>query len=383
MTIDYKRYPLLYVDDEPPNLVTFRYSLEHRFTILTAASGPEAIEILRNQDIAVLLADQRMPGMSGVELCAHALAMCPDTIRVMVTAYADAHDAIAAINQGRVSQYLHKPWTNEELVEVLEGCLDLVHVQRSLREIEQRMLQSAHVAHNARHRVAHDLRNPIQPLLIHLGMAKEDVCAALAALAGIDDPRAQQARKCLREAERRCVDARHACEMVLGLQKQYLVDADARPAPESTRCDAARVVDSVVRVVRDSIARGTEVRVVLNGMPMVNVPEAVLGQIVLNLVTNAAHAVDSANPPERVVTVAIDRDGAMVILRLADTGVGIRPEHLSHIFEPYFTTKPDGVGLGLCIVRELVERAGGTIRVESAPNAGATFEVRLPAAQAS
>lgn len=70
MTIDYSVYPVLFVDDEQQNLVAFRYAMGDRFTIVTAASGEEAARILKEQNIAVLMADQRMPGMTGVEVCA-------------------------------------------------------------------------------------------------------------------------------------------------------------------------------------------------------------------------------------------------------------------------------------------------------------------------
>ena len=379
VTTDYKRYPVLYVDDEAPNLVTFRYSFEDRFTIFTASSGSEAIEILHEHNIAILLADQRMPGMTGVELCARSLVIRPDTIRIIITAYSDSHDAIAAINQGRVSQYVHKPWNNEELVDMLEGCIDLVHVQRSIHEIEQRVFRSAHLATDARERVAHEMKNPLTPLLLHVGLAQEEISDALDMLADIDDPRAQGARERLLEAHVRYTNARDAFDLVDAIQKRYL-SADSASVPrESTSCDAARVVDAVVRVMRASVGGDTDMRVELNGMPIVNVPASVLSQIVLNLVTNAAEAVHTGDRTQRLVTVGLDREGAMVVLRLADTGCGIPAKDMRHIFEPRFSTKADGTGLGLAIVRDLVEHAGGTIRVQSAPEAGTTFEVRLPA----
>jgi signal transduction histidine kinase len=156
-----------------------------------------------------------------------------------------------------------------------------------------------------------------------------------------------------------------------GIQKRYV---DKRTAPaerEAPSCDAGRVVDATVRVLREVIGRDTDVRVILNGTPTVRVPQSVLGQIVLNLVTNAAQAAAEVDRPDRLVTVAVDIEGPNVVLRLADTGPGIRAEVMDRIFEPYFTTKSSGTGLGLSIVRDLVE---------SAENAGATFEVRLPAA---
>ena len=77
MSVDYKLHPILFVDDEPQNQVVFRYAMEDHFTILTASSGLEALEILQREPIAVLLADQRMPVMGGAELCARAREVRP------------------------------------------------------------------------------------------------------------------------------------------------------------------------------------------------------------------------------------------------------------------------------------------------------------------
>src|SRR5689334_24482036 len=105
MPVEHKLYPVLFVDDEPQNLVVFRYAMEDHFTVLTAQSGAEALQLLQRHQIAVLLADQRMPAMSGVELCARARELQPDAVRIIITAYADIHAAIDAINQGQVSRY--------------------------------------------------------------------------------------------------------------------------------------------------------------------------------------------------------------------------------------------------------------------------------------
>src|SRR5687768_11480088 len=104
--INFRAFPVLYVDDERANLVALRYALGDRFTILTALSGEEGLELLRSRpDIAVLLADFKMPGMTGTELCEQAIAIRPDVIRMILTAYADLHAASEAINRGQVQKF--------------------------------------------------------------------------------------------------------------------------------------------------------------------------------------------------------------------------------------------------------------------------------------
>ena len=137
--MDQTRFPILYVDDEPQNLVTFKYALGDSFEVLTAESGAEGRRVLEERDVAVLIADQRMPGMTGVELCSLAREIRPDTVRIILTAYADLQAAIDAINSGHVLKYLTKPWRDAELRDVLNSSIELVRVQRTMREMQARM----------------------------------------------------------------------------------------------------------------------------------------------------------------------------------------------------------------------------------------------------
>src|SRR5262245_1903466 len=142
MAVEYKLYPILFVDDEPQNLVVFRYAMEEHFTILTAQSGADALQVLQRQQVAVLLADQRMPQMTGTELCARAREIQPDAVPISTTAYADIHAAVDANNKGQVSRYLVKPWRNEELMEVLQTAIEFVHLQHAMRDMELRLLRT-------------------------------------------------------------------------------------------------------------------------------------------------------------------------------------------------------------------------------------------------
>jgi CheY-like chemotaxis protein len=113
------------------------------------------------------------------------------------------------------------------------------------------------------------------------------------------------------------------------------------------------------------------------------VNEGRLGQVILNLLINAAHAIEVGAVEENTVTVRARRAGAEVIIEIIDTGSGIDPAILPRLFDPFFTTKPVGVGtgLGLAICRSIVRAHGGNISVESVLGEGSTFRVTLPAAE--
>jgi response regulator RpfG family c-di-GMP phosphodiesterase len=136
---------LLFIDDEEINRSNFQQTFGEEYTILLAASGEEALEIMaREDDLAVILSDQRMPGLSGAEVLARALALAPHAERIMITGYCEPDDIMAAINQGQVYRYILKPWASEELrIAIMQG------VERHRLKKENRWLLSALEAKNA------------------------------------------------------------------------------------------------------------------------------------------------------------------------------------------------------------------------------------------
>jgi DNA-binding NtrC family response regulator len=120
------------VDDEAENLELFRLQLEHDFDLRTAAGGEEALAILARTDVGVLLTDERMPGMSGIDLLARVIVRSPDTTRVIVSAYSDAQRLLLAINRGHAHEYVVKPWRRDEMVGCIERGLQIALRRRAL-----------------------------------------------------------------------------------------------------------------------------------------------------------------------------------------------------------------------------------------------------------
>lgn len=136
-----KKHPLLLVDDEPEILFTLKGLLRKEFELHTAESGQEALEILREHEVHVVMTDQRMPEMTGVELMGRVKNQFPETIRVVFTGYADTKAVIDAINNGGLYRYLTKPWDPDELIEVLheatshyDKLVEKRHLLADLRE---------------------------------------------------------------------------------------------------------------------------------------------------------------------------------------------------------------------------------------------------------
>lgn len=136
---------LLFIDDEEINRSNFQQNFAEEYEILLAGSGEEALEIMAREDgLALILSDQRMPGLSGAEILARARELAPHAERIMITGYSEPEDIMAAINQGHVYRYILKPWTSSEL------RIAIIHaVERYLLKEENRTLLSALEAKNA------------------------------------------------------------------------------------------------------------------------------------------------------------------------------------------------------------------------------------------
>jgi DNA-binding NtrC family response regulator len=108
-------YKILIVDDEPANLGALERLFREDYEVLTAGSGAEALGLLRHHEVALLISDQRMPEMTGIELLKNTVSLRPRMVRMILTGYTDVDALVEAINCGQVYRYVTKPWSNEEL----------------------------------------------------------------------------------------------------------------------------------------------------------------------------------------------------------------------------------------------------------------------------
>ncbi len=122
--MDYRKYHLLYIDDEESNLRIFRTSFKRRYTVHVAPSGSEGLKILDEQPIDLILTDQKMPEMTGVEFLKKAIEKHPNPFRIIVTGFSDTESIIQAINECGIYHYITKPWKNEEMRFIIDKALE-------------------------------------------------------------------------------------------------------------------------------------------------------------------------------------------------------------------------------------------------------------------
>ncbi|MFT4834076.1 MAG: LytS/YehU family sensor histidine kinase [Marinoscillum sp.] len=152
---------ILYVDDESGNVDYFRSVFRKEYEIITASSGDEAMQILiRDQDIPVILTDQRMPNMTGVEFLKRSIQVARDSIRILVTGYADMETVISAVNQGHIYYYISKPWTYDEMTIVIKRAIETQRLKVLNKEL---MVKAERVEKEKVIAELENLRNQVNP----------------------------------------------------------------------------------------------------------------------------------------------------------------------------------------------------------------------------
>jgi PAS domain S-box-containing protein len=222
--------------------------------------------------------------------------------------------------------------------------------------------------------VAHELKNP----LAYVGANLEFLQEGLTSLAA-RRPEESRAVGALLEAAREALTGAQRMQVIVHDLKTFSRDDDD---PHAT-ADVHRVLESCINMAWSEIKRRATLRRELRAVPPVRLAEARLGQVILNLLVNAAQALPLGDPRGHEVGIATrPASGGLVEIEVWDTGVGISPAIQSRIFEPFFTTKRpgEGTGLGLSICKSIVDAARGTIEVASEPGKGARFRVLLPSA---
>ena len=148
MAISDPIYSILYIDDEEQNLTSFKSTFRRDYRIHVAASGEQALEIMENHNIQLVITDQRMPDMTGIDFLEKIVPLYPDCMRMIMTGYSDMEAVIQAINKGNIYRYISKPWNREDLKISIDSALEVYnlkwqnkHLIDNLKEANQTLEQ--------------------------------------------------------------------------------------------------------------------------------------------------------------------------------------------------------------------------------------------------
>lgn len=130
---------VLYVDDEQNNLFSFKAIFRTDYRITTAISAEAAVAFLAKEEFHVIVTDQRMPGMTGVEFLESILETYPNPVRILLTGYTDINAVIDAVNKGKIFHYLNKPWDEEELRNTINTAYELYKAREEQKDITEKL----------------------------------------------------------------------------------------------------------------------------------------------------------------------------------------------------------------------------------------------------
>lgn len=381
---------ILYVDDDRGNRVVFEQSLGSEFDLLTVATAAEALDALDQREIAVVVSDMRMPSMSGEELLRIVKERHPQVIRMVVTAYADVDPILRAINEGLVARYIVKPWIRTELVQVLRWAIEAWMFSRDSAALYRRLLETERLATlgSIAGMLVHDLKQPLMSLLVNVEHLRELAGAAPVlrdALLQAPIASAQRARllELVDDLDPVTSDLRtsgtHLSELISGLRD---LGRPRDPRNVLAATDPLPIVRHAMTVCQE-LAIPARASIGYEGpgeLPRVRMPATELTQVLINIVANGAQAVAARGTPHGRVSIVARPDADMLEFQIRDDGVGMAPEVLSRVGTPFFTTRPDGTGLGLAQCQRLIGTAGGRLRIESERGIGTTVTIILPTA---
>ncbi len=228
-------------------------------------------------------------------------------------------------------------------------------------------------------RVGHQMNNPLAFMMANLSFAKEELGRFREALrTGRDLPNAREIDEVI-DALGESLDG---AERLKGIE-QDLRRLTREASERRTRVHVHPVLEDTLKIVRTELRHRARLETDFQPVPQVEADEAGLGQVFLHLIHNAVQAMSEQNVTRNVLRVATrTSEAGEVIIEVQDTGAGMTPEVLEHLFEPFYTTRPSSTGMGLAVSHSIVTSLGGSLRAESQPGEGTLFTVTLPAARA-
>jgi signal transduction histidine kinase len=361
---------ILVVDDNSSLVENLTEILESAGYSARGAASCAAALPLAQEGFDVALVDLKLPDGDGTVLAPQLKELSPDGEVVLLTGFATLESAVAAVRAGACA-YLVKPCATQELLVTVEQAMRHVRLHGEKRDLSRRAQVAEKLAAvgTMTAGLSHEIRNPLNAAALQLTVLQRRIQR----LPAKEQHALLEPLTVVRDEIRR-LD--HILEDFL----QFARPREFVPHPVDVVAILTRVLDLLGG---EAERRGIRLERDLDSVPHVAGDEERLRQVLVNLGLNAIEAVGdgglvrvscrlAAPDPEQPDA------GPQVAIMVDDDGSGIAPESRDRIFEPFYTTKAKGSGLGLSIVHAIVTQHGGRIRVEDSPEGGARFTLRLP-----
>jgi len=383
---------LLVVDDEPDLVQSVQDLLRFDYRVLGAMRAADGLQLMQTERVHLIMSDQRMPEMTGVELLAKVKEKHPDTVRLLFTAYADLTAVIDAINEGNVYRYISKPWQVDDLKATLRQAYDHYRLQEERRflvkEVQAKNVMLAQA--NAELRRANDMKKAF------IKVASHELRTPLTILLAISEHAARMT-KSIPElhalVERIRQSGGRLSDRVDQMVKLLLAENFERPLQRQSVDASALIQFSVAEAKPFTEARSQQFEATIpNDLGTFDVEPDKIRDAITQLLFNAV----KFTPDGGAIRLNASAAEGRIRIVVSDTGKGIDPQCVEKIFEPFFTGfdvsrhssgtfeyDKQGLGLGLTVARSFIEMHGGRLNVSSAVGKGTTFTIDLLATVAS
>lgn len=378
MTVASDLPQVLVIDDEMGPRESLRMLLKPNYQVYTADCVDAGIKLLKEKQPDAVITDIRMPGASGIEGLRRIREIDPHVAVIMLTGFGALETAQEALRLG-ANDYINKPFDAREMREVIGRNVERTRLYRTgvnaaeeIKELNNRLLkelaQKERLASlgQASAEFVHDLGNPLTIVWGYVQLLAKK----------LEQSEKENGAKSQNAKELQIIEQNvRLCRELLTMWQSY---GSVEAAPHKP-ISVSAIVREVVKGVSGMAAQnGVELKSSLCEDACTLLGDSTqLTRAIQNVIINAVQA---ASEKKGSVTVSCLRKDFYVDVRVEDTGYGITPAQMAKIFDPYFTTKQgkSGTGLGLYITKKVVEDHNGSIKVDSTPQVGSSFTIRLP-----
>jgi signal transduction histidine kinase len=366
------KYKILYVDDEESNLRIFKDTFRRDFDVYTAISGQEGLKILESTPIDLILSDQRMPEMSGVEFLQRTLEKYPKSNRILVTGYSDISAIENAINNARVFQYIQKPWNEQSLKDTIKDALRLQQLERENARQKEELLIAKQKAEESDmlktefiNNMSHEIRTPINGIFGFSALLYD--------------------QSLTNELRKEYVDIIQNCSMQLVRTFDDIMEISKlvtkQETPNFTSFKLNELFSELFKVYENSNENENITFTCSKDIPDVEIvsDRSHLYTILSKILDNAFKYTELGH-----VKLSCKAVNKSIVISVEDTGIGIEQENQEEIFKRFSKEKQrekkifGGLGLGLSIALESSKLINAEISLESVKGRGTTFFVQIP-----
>lgn len=347
---------VLFVDDEKDNVEALERVFRKKYNVLKATSGAEALKLIKDKKVAVIISDQRMPEMTGVEFLAKTLATHPNTVRILLTGYTDIQSVIDSINSGQIYRYVTKPWDPVELESAVQRAVERHELQEELRQknidLEKAYKELKHLDEAKMHfmyLVNHELKTPLTAILSFGELLGE---SSLTEDQSLYVNRIQKSSQRLKKIIDDVLVIVSSETGQIKKQNEVFVGKEAfQPLLPETEVETEK--------------RGIDFH--FDGMSeRIQSDKSLVRNVVQRLLHNAAKFADSQSR----VHCKIDRSAGVVHFSISNSGKPIPKEKIKSLLEPFtlneeFMNHTQGTGLGLSVCHAILRSLGSHLEIES------------------